>query len=68
MAKLAPAYLAAIAFAIFGAGLVVSAFLGASFAAVRLFAGLGLLVVAMVTSGLQALATGGGTREDQEGT
>jgi len=66
--QIAAAHLAAIALGVFGLGLVVAAFIGSTFGEVRLFIGIGLLVVAMVTSGLQLLATGGATRDEEEGT
>jgi hypothetical protein len=63
--RLPPAHVAAIAMAAFGLALVVAAFVGASFGVVRLLVGLALIVIAMVTSGLQLLATGGGASDEE---
>lgn len=45
--------------AFFGLGLIAAAFLGEAFGALRLFAGLGLLALALIVSGLQVLLRNG---------
>jgi hypothetical protein len=56
---IAPAHLVAISLGFFGLALVVAAFVGETFAALRLFGGIGLLVAAMITSGVQLLSRHG---------
>lgn len=69
MPPFAPAHVVALALACFGLGLIMAAFAGGSFGALRLFGGLGLLILAMITSGIQLLTrTGASTQpDDKEG-
>lgn len=53
--SLAPAHVVAIGLACFGLGLIAAAFVGEPFGLSRLLLGIGLLVVAMITSGIQLL-------------
>ena len=49
------AQVAAMAMGVLGLGLVAAAFIGSSFGPLRLFFGLGLVVTALITAGLQML-------------
>ena len=64
--RLAPAHVAAIACGFFGLGLIAAAFLGEALGAVRLVGGIGLLVLAMILSGVQALLRHGAGAEGKE--
>ncbi len=61
----APARLAAVALAVLGLGLIAAAIAGESFAALRLYVGLGLLVLALLASGLQVLLRSGAPQGEE---
>ena len=64
--QLAPAHVISIAMAMFGLGLIVAAFVGEGFAAMRLFLGLALFIGALIVSGIQLLARNGASSKGEE--
>ena len=62
---LAPAHVIAIALACLGLGLVAAAFIGEPFRLARLLLGIGLVVVAMIASGIQALNRHGAPAKEE---
>jgi hypothetical protein len=64
---IAPANLTAVAMALLGTGLLVSAFVGESLGLMRLLGGIALVVAALITTGLQLLNRNAGSMTMKEG-